>query len=189
MAVHTNTRAALARSDRLTPEDLLLDQETRTIWCAVTADRDVMRKVTTGPIRWVIYRLRRESNRSCPLELLARIIVWLANAGVSEATLRMIPLFISRVIEECFAGSAHRTLNELDREKCGIEATEHALELDRRIEGADTLSPDALEAEALADEREASVDIERARLLRRVARLRRTRPLQFPDRSASLTPS
>jgi hypothetical protein len=178
MASHTNPVSALARSDRLLPEDLLLDTEARAVWRTVTADKSVMMRITGSPIRWIIYRLRKEAHRSCPLELTARLIVWLANAGVTEAHLRLIPLYLERVIENCFAGKAQRSLDEIDREEQQLEHRENELTLERRI---GPVSPDTLEAEASVNEQEAAVSIERSRVLRRQAR--QLRVLAFPPRT------
>jgi hypothetical protein len=175
---HTNSAPALARSGRLLPEDLLLDTEARAVWRTVTEDKSVLRRITGGPMRWTIYRLRKEDHRSCPLELTARLIVWLANAGASEAMLRLIPLYLERVIENCFAGKAQRTLDEIDRDEQQIEHRENELALERRI--AITPTPASLEAEAAINEQEAAVSIERARALRRKART----VLAFPPRPA-----
>jgi hypothetical protein len=178
---HTNAGSALARSDRerLLPEDLLLDTEARAVWRTVTEDKSTMMRITASPIRWIIYRLRKQDHRSCPLELTGRLIVWLANAGVSEALLRLIPLYLERVIENCFAGKAQRSLDEIDREEQQLEHRENELALERRIM---TPNADQLEAEAAVNEQEAAVSTERARALRR--RARQIRVLAFPPRPA-----
>lgn len=175
---HTNSVNALARSDRLFPEDLLLDTEARAVWLVVTKDKSIMTRIAAGPLRWVVYRLRRKDNRSCPLELTARLIVWLANAGVSEATLRLLPLYLTRVIENCFAGTAARSLAEIDRDEQRIESRENELALERRIT---TPTVEQLEDEAAVNEQEATISTERARVLRREARRLRTGILPFPQ--------
>lgn len=186
--MHTKPNAVLANSNRLTPEDLLLEADARMLWLTITGEKhgNIMLRIARTPMRWVIYRLRRENHRSCPIELLGRLIVWLANAGVSEARLRMIPLFLTRVIEECFAGNAHRTFDEVDREELQLESREHELSLERHLVSLPACEPEQLEAEALANEQEAAVQLERARLLRRQARQRRmpSTVIPFPQRKA-----
>jgi hypothetical protein len=182
MITHTKPAPVLAHSGRLMPEDLLLDTEARAVWLTVTNDKSVMRYIGKQSYRWVIYRLRKTENRSCPLELLGRLIVWLANAGVSEAALHLTPLYLTRVIENCFAGRGHRSLDEIDRHEQQIEARENELALERRIAG---VNPDRLEAEALANEQEAAVNTERSRVLRRKARQLRSAVLPFPSPAPS----
>lgn len=173
MSSHTKPTAVLANRDRLVPGELPLEIEARAVWLTVTKERDIMRRITAGPFRWVIYRLRRKDHRSDPLVVTAQLIVWLANAGVSEAMLRLIPLYLTRVIECCFAGRSHRSLDEIDRDEQVAESRENQLALERRITNA---TPEQLETEAAANEAEACVNIERARVLRRL----KTRMLSFP---------
>lgn len=168
--VHTNPRAALARSDRLIPEDLRLDEDARELWRTVTEEKESMKRVAAGPMKWVIYRLRRAGERSCPAELLGRLIVWLANAGVTEAKLRLIPMFLSRVIDDCFAGASHRALAEIDVEEQRLESLENERTIRRLTLSVDRMSAEELESEAKTNEQEAAINAERARVLRRRAR-------------------
>lgn len=172
--LHTNLPAALARPERLIPEDLRLAEEARALWKVVTDDKAAMTRIAKTPMKWVIYRLRKAAERSCPLELLGRIVVWLANAGVSEAKLRMIPQFVSRVIDDCFAGASHRPLAEIDVDEQRIESRENEGTVLRLTRTIDALSPDDLEAEASTNEQEAAINTERARVLRRRARQKRS---------------
>jgi hypothetical protein len=146
--LHTNPTAALARRDRLTPEDLRLAEDARELWRTITDDKTVMKRITAGPMKWVIYRLRKTAERSCPVELLGRIIVWLANAGITEAKLRLIPQFFARVIDDCFAGSSHRSLTEIDVEEQRLESIENAQTIHRLTSSIDILSAEQLETEA-----------------------------------------
>lgn len=184
MAMHTNPRAALASSHRLTAEDLRLDQESRIVWLAVTGEKfgPVMRRIAQTPLKWIVYRLRREGQRSCPLELIGRVIVGLAAVEVSEAQLRLLPLYLTRLIDECFTGAAHRSLDELDRDEQRVEARENELTLERRVCGLGDYTPEQLQDEALANEQEAAVQLERARYLRRLARQKGAGILPFPVR-------
>jgi len=179
MSAHTNSRSALARGDRdrLLPEDLLLETEARAVWLVVTKDKSIMRRIAGGPLRWIVYRLRRKDHRSDPLELTARLIVWLANAGVTEAQLRLIPLYLTRVIENVFAGNARRALRDLDRDEQQLESRGNELMV-ARLTG--DVTPDQLELEAEINEQEAAVELERGRQLRRDARRMRTVVLPFP---------
>lgn len=181
--LHTNSTAALARPDRLIPEDLRLAEDARELWKAVTDDKAAMKRVALTPIKWVIYRLRKAEERSCPVELIGRVIVWLANAGVTEAKLRLIPQQISRIIDDCFAGASHRSLAEIDVEEQHIESLENEETVLRLTRSIDQLSPEQLETEARTNEQEATINTERARVLRRRARQKRNsvmRPMGVP---------
>jgi hypothetical protein len=165
---HTNPASALATVDRLTPEDLGVESETRALWRELKDDVALMARIAAGSLRWIVYRLQRTDHRSDPLELLATLMIKLAGVGASESFLRRIPLFLNRVIDECFSGRQQRSVEELDRLEFRYETEENSLSLERHIAGRDT--PAALEDEADAIEREMSIEIERVRAIRRRAR-------------------
>jgi hypothetical protein len=175
--MHTNSTAAFARQGRLSPEEMSLDQETRDVWIAVTDNRTLRERLTQTPLRHIIYRLRRESDRSDPLALLDRLIVTMAAVGFSEATVMLLITHLQGVVARCFCGKAHRELEELDLEatRLGAEDSECLI---RRLHAHEHLTVEQLEREALADELEANVLRERAKELRRVARAR-GRVLEF----------
>lgn len=169
-SAHTNRTAVVAYEQRLTPELLGVETQCRAIWRTIKDDAGLMTRITASPLKWVVYRLQRNDHRSDPLELLAQLIVGLANLGVPESFFRRITLFLTGVTDDCFAGSATASLDELDRQELLAEQHENTANLERRIDGA---TPDELEAEAAAIEAEIAVEMVRARVLRRRARQQR----------------
>lgn len=169
---HTKVGAGFANPDRLTPRDFDLDGETRGIWRQITEHRDARVRLSKSPVGHIVYRLRRAGERSDPLEVVARLIISAANVGIPEAKVRLLSFYLDSVIDRCFAGRAHRSIEELDRDELTRETEENRQTLERWIAaGAGrTPTPAELEAEAAANEEEAAVQIERARLLRRLAR-------------------
>lgn len=161
---------ALRQSDRLTPEDLLVDQDARIVWHTITGEKQgpIMKALASTPMKWVFYRVRRENDRSDPLELLARMMIWMANVGVTEARLRMIPLYLTRVIEECFAGTSHRALAEIDRDEQAAENRENEISIARLT--STSVTAEDFDAQAIADEIQATCLMERARVCKRKAR-------------------
>jgi hypothetical protein len=176
--VHTNSKTAFARGDRLTPEDLSLGEEARNVWLTITENRQLRDRLMKTPLRHKVYRFRRENDRSDPLELLSCFIVIAAACGYPESTVRLLLTHIESVIARCYTGNAHRTIDELDLEEGRLESEENELGLRRRIAG-ETVSAEHLEHEATLNELEANVQLERAKLLRRMARTE-PRVLPFP---------
>lgn len=179
--MHTNSTAAFAREGRLTPELLDLGTEARQVWHAVTKEKSLRDRLMQTPLRHIIYRLRRASDRSDPLELIARILVTMAAVGYPEATVRLLITHLNDVVARCYTGNAHRTLDELDVEEMALEASENALSLERRITA--DLTAEQLLREAEVNEAEATLQLERAKELRRQAR-QKSRVLPFPSRVA-----
>jgi hypothetical protein len=177
-AMHTNSKTAFARGDRLTPEDLSLGEEARNVWLTITENRQLRDRLMKTPLRHKVYRFRRENDRSDPLELLSCFIVIAAACGYPESTVRLLLTHIESVIARCYTGNAHRTIDELDLEEGRLESEENELGLRRRIAG-ETVSAEHLEHEATLNELEANVQLERAKLLRRMARTE-PRVLPFP---------
>jgi hypothetical protein len=176
--VHTNSKTAFARGDRLTPEDLSLGEEARNVWLTITENRQLRDRLMKTPLRHKVYRFRRENDRSDPLELLSCFIVIAAACGYPESTVRLLLTHIESVIARCYTGNAHRTIDELDLEEGRLESEENELGLRRRIAG-ETVSAEHLEHEATLNDLEANVQLERAKLLRRMARTE-PRVLPFP---------
>lgn len=173
----TNSGPAFARGDRLTPEEMSLEEESRQVWLTVTSNKALRERLTNSPLRHTVYRLRRESDRSDPLELISRIIVTAAAVGYPEATVRLLELHVASVIARCYTGNAHRSLDELDLVEDALEAEEGKATLQRRIAG-EAVTAEQLTHEATLNELEASVQLERAKELRRIARTG-PRVLQF----------
>lgn len=172
LAAHTKVGGALVDPDRLTPRDFDLEGEAREIWRQVTEDHAALARLSKSPVGHIIYRLRRANERSCPLTLIGRLVVWAANARIPEAKLRLLSFWIDSVIDRCFAGSAHRTMAEIDQDEHRLESRETALTIERLTAEASGCARTAeqLEEEARVNEEEAALQLERARLLRRRAR-------------------
>jgi len=161
-----------ALTDRpLHPTDLRADARAREVYVAVTSPPSTMAALTQSPRRHRWYRLRRTETGARSLTAVAEEIVDLANAGAPEADARRFELYVRGIIDDCFAGAAHRSLDELDREECEAEHIENRLTLVLRIDGE---TPERLDHAAHANERESALQLERARLLRRRARWLRT---------------
>ena len=163
--------ASTARAARpqLTPEDLSLSNRARDIWRTLRDDAGLMARLTAEPkVKWIVYRLHREDDRSDPLEQLAKIVVQFASLGVPEAFFRRMHGFLGEIIDECFAGKSSVSRADLDRQEFALEQCENALGFERVIDG--TATADELDAEAVAIEAEVAVEIVRARHLRREAR-------------------
>lgn len=177
---HTKLAPAFARLGRLTVDELDLGAECRNVWLVVTENKTLRELVMRSPLRHVVYRLRRQSERSDPLELLSKLIVTLAACGYPEATIDLLLVHLNSVKVRCYVGNAHRSLDELDLEETKLEAQENELTLLRRVLG-DRTSPEQLQREAEVNELEATLQFERAKELRRLARVRPiTRVLDFP---------
>jgi hypothetical protein len=178
---HTKMTPAFARGGRLTPAEMNLGEEARQVWLVVTSNKLLRELLMATPLKHIIYRVRKENERSDPLELLARIIVTMAAVGYPESTVDLLILHLQGVKARCYVGNAHRSLEELDVEETQHEAHENELVLIRRIAG-DAITPEQLLREADANEREATLQLERAKELRRQARRGQGRVLQFRGR-------
>lgn len=179
--MHTKTMAAFARGGRLTPDEMSLGEEARQVWLAVTSNRSLRALLMRTPLKHIIYRLRRESDRSDPLELLSRIIVIMAAVGFPESTVDLLLLHLQGVKARCYTGNAHRSLKELDTEEDRYEAAENACVIHRLHAGA-AVTDEQLTREAELNELEGTVQFERAKELRRQARAA-GRVIAFPGRS------
>jgi len=175
---HTSAPSPLARGthDRLTPADLAIDDRSRRLWLALTGDDgdDLSRRLMHTPVIHIVYRLRREHHRSCPLARIGELAAWLAYAGWTEAELRQLPRFVDEVVDELFAGAAAPSLDDVDLAEQEIEGTENNLSFLRRIRQTQGVActPEQLRHEAEVNRREASLCATRVRLLEREARLR-----------------
>lgn len=159
------------RTDQITPADVGFgDAAARAVYVAVSDHAGVMRVLARTPRRNRWYRLRRAETGSRTLTALAEELCDLANAGAPEADARRFELFVRGVVDACYCGTAHRTLDELDLVECALESAENQRTLELRVGGE---TPERLEAAAEANEDEVVVSIERARLLRRRARVLR----------------
>lgn len=141
-----------------------IDRAARTLVCELT--ENIVGFLPSGRDRHWVYRLRREDGRSCPLVGVARLVGMLRRAKNPAASIERVQRFIGAVCEYPRAAAPVVSIDSIDRTECKLEADENRLALDRRIRGE---SPDALIAEATANEREASVQLERATWLRRRA--------------------
>lgn len=179
--MHTNSRTAFVRGDRLSPEDLSLGEEARDVWITVTENEQLRERMMKTPLKHKVYRWRRREDRSDPLELIACFIVTAAACGYPESTVRLLITHVESVIARCYTGNAHRSLDELDLEEIRLEAEENELTMRRRIleSSGEPMTAEQLEHAATLDELEANVQLERAKLLRRQARTG-PRVLQFP---------
>lgn len=181
---HTTNRTSAAPAPRyvpvtgdfLTAADFDLSAEASELWRQVTEEQitDLRKRAGRTNWRWMLDRLRRIEDRPpCMLVHAAKLMIWLAGPGkVPRAKLMLIPLFLQRVVDRCFAGNAQRCFNAIDRDELNLEAQENQLGLERRIaisEGRE-LSADALLKEAEAHESEAATSLELASALRRRAR-------------------
>lgn len=166
---HTKRTVAFARAGRLTPEEMDLGTETRDVWMAVTSNRTLRERLTMTPVRHIVYRLRRENDRSDPLEQLDRLIITMAAVGFPESTVQLLIAHLNGVIARCYTGNAHRDLAELDLEETKLEAAENELMLVRRIAG-EAATPDTFVREAEVNELGATLQFERAKELRRRGR-------------------
>lgn len=166
---HTKLTPAFARSGRLTPEEMDLGTETREVWLAVTSNKLLRARLMQSPVRNTVYRVRRKRDRSCPLELLSRLMVIMAAVGYPEATVDLLLIHLQGVKARCYTGNAHRSLDELDSEETKLEGAENELALLRRIAG-DAVTAEQLLREAEVNELEGTLSIERAKELRRQAR-------------------
>jgi hypothetical protein len=175
---HTKMTTAFARGGRLTPAEMSLGEEARQVWLVVTSNKLLRELLMATPVKHIIYRLRKENERSDPLELLARIIVTMAAVGYPESTVDLLILHLQGVKARCYVGNAHRSLDELDVEEVKHEAQENELAIRRRIAG-DAVTPEQLLAEAQVNELEATLQFERAKELRRRARQAPGRVLSF----------
>lgn len=178
--MHTKKIPAFARSGRLTPDELSLADEARQVWLVVTDNKPLRERLLATPLHHIIYRLRRESDRSDPLELLSRIIVMMAAVGFPASTVDLLLLHLQGVKARCYTGNAHRSLKELDVEEDRYEAAENACVIHRLHEG-EAVTDEQLTHEAEINELEGTVQFERAKELRRLAR-QRGRVLAFPTR-------
>lgn len=173
LAHTTNRQVVAADREYLRAEDFDLEAEARELWCQLTDEKEVRDRVTRGPMRHIVNRLRRAAERSCPVVLAAKVMIWLAGPGrVEEWRLQLVPLFFQRVIERCYAGKAQRGITCIDRDEHTWESRETLLTLERRIAEAEgrEVTAEALIEEARVNESEAAIQIERARALRRRAR-------------------
>jgi len=171
------SKVAFARGHRLTPEAMDLGTEARDVWLAVTSNVALFAKLVATPLRHIIYRLRRENERSDPLEQIGRIIIAMAAVGYPESTVDLLIAHLQGVKVRCYPTGEHRSLRELDLEEAKLEATENKLALLRLHAGAD-VTPEHLKREADVNEREALLQMERARALRHLAKVP-TRVLPF----------
>ena len=174
---HTNSTAAFARGHRLTPEAMNLGDETRDVWHVVTENEGLFARLIASPIKHIIYRLRREENRSDPLEQLDRIIVTMAAVGYPESTVDLIVAHVQGVKVRCYPTGEHRPIRELDLEEAKLEAHENKLTI-MRLHAGDDVTPEHLVREAEINEREGALQFERARVLRHMAKVP-TRVLPF----------
>lgn len=153
----------------LTPEDLSIAERSRSLWRLLRENAGVMARLTASPkVKWIVYRLHREDDRSDPLELLAKLIVQLASLGVPETFFRRVVLFVTEVVDDCFTGAAHQSRAELDRLAFIAEQRENAFEHARHTSGE--VTPELLDAEAEAILAECAVEYVKARQLHREAR-------------------
>lgn len=166
---HTKPAPAFARGGHLRAEDMDLGTETRDVWLAVTSNEQQRARLMQSPLKHVFYRVRRTSERSCPLELLDRLIITMAACGFPEATVQLLLVHLNGVIARCYTGAAHRSLDELDLEETKYEALENELVIHRRVTG-DTVTPEQLLREAEVNELEGTLQLERGKALRRRAR-------------------
>lgn len=175
---HTKSTPAFARGGHLRAEDMDLGAETRDVWLAVTSNDSLRARLMQSPLKHVVYRVRRANERSCPLELLDRLIVTMAACGYPEATVQLLIVHLTGVIARCYTGAAHRSLDELDVEETKYEALENELVIHRRIAGP-AVTPEQLLREAEVNELEGTLQLERGKELRRQARSA-GRVLPFP---------
>ncbi|MDB4906340.1 MAG: hypothetical protein JWO05_1124 [Gemmatimonadetes bacterium] len=180
MPQHAKSRQAFARSsDRMVPEDFLLGDETRAVWESVRTHQDDAtlklrwKLVAAGPAGGILYRFTRSAGRSDPLELIARVFVWMAHAKWPEARLRIVLTYLDDLITRLYAGSGGRGWEELDLEEQRIDAREDILQMERRCARAvgRPLSPLVLREEAQVLRSLSAISQERARMLEREARL------------------
>lgn len=176
---HTNSTTAFARGRHTKPAEAMdLGDETKDVWLVITESKALFARLVASPIRHIMYRLRATSGRSDPLESLSRIIVTMAAVGYPESTVDLLIAHLQGVKIRCYPTGEHRPLRELDLEEAKLEATENKLTI-MRLHAGETVTPEHLIREADVNEREALLQMERARALRYLAKVP-TRVLPFP---------
>lgn len=155
---------------RLFPEDLGVYERCRQVFLgwARKEMRPQWLKLVHSPVRallyrWISPRLSREG-----LAAVMVAIVYADREGYPESELRAPARCLDELVDELKVGNNHRSLDELDLIEDDLEAAENHATLRRRIEG-DT--PALLREAAEINRREAQVQLERARLLEREARI------------------
>ena len=155
-------KSPLRFAARIRPSDLRLDERVREVYLALT-ERPSVRAALVA-ISGIWYRMRRTDDGFRPLATVSEQLVDHANAGGTEAEARRVEIHVHQVIDECHSGSNHRTFDELDLEEELLDGREDFLTMKRRVDGE---TPELLREAIEIDEREAAVQIERARLSRR----------------------
>lgn len=182
--------AALARPahERISLDHLDVEADAQRVY--VVSSGRVLAVLKALGRKWAWVRRRKTDDASRALTDVAADIVELWNAGATEAELRHFEIFVAGVIDSCSVGRAVRPIHDLDREEQQLECEETALQVARLSNDvAGKPTPVAqLEHEADIGEREAMVEIEKGRALRRMARQALTRSIDFPmDRAMSRT--
>lgn len=169
MGQSANRSASVARGAhlRLLGEEFGIETEARRTWRAIASDGVVKAKMLATPLRHTVNRLLREEDRADPLAKTALLLCAWARAGASEAQCRLVPTFLSDVVDSAFTGGAHRSADVLDREELALEAEEDRLTLELRL---GVVTPALLREAAEANRAEAAVQLERARFYDRLAR-------------------
>lgn len=157
------------------PDDLGLDEaqlaeKCRRTWHDVTDGETLIARLRATPVYHAVARCRKSDRQSDPLYLLARILLWLARRGWSEARLRRLLLVLDDVLVAAFSGAATPSIDQLDAAEAHVEGAENERFTDRRIRRLENCSPDDLRAEASLNRDEAAISLTRARVLERHAR-------------------
>lgn len=186
----TKTRGMLAhpaptagprpRAERASPE--LLDTDAAAQQAYVAASARVLKVLASLGGRWYWTRRRRESDSVRELTTVANQIIDLWNAGATDAELRQIPQMLDGVIDSLATGSAMRSLMTVDPEQQRVEGEETELQVLRlaREAAGERVAPELLEREADIGLREAALQMEKSRILRRQARSLRAGTMRRP---------
>lgn len=185
----TKTRGMLAhpapaagprpRAEQASPELLETDAAARRAY--VAASGRVLKVVARLGGRWYWTRRRRASDAVRELATVADQIIDLWNAGAADAELRQIPQMLDSVIDSLATGCAMRSLMTVDPEQQQVEGEETELQVLRLARGAagERIDPALLDREADVGLKEAALQTEKSRILRREARtLRAGVPVQ-----------
>lgn len=176
VSTHTNSIAALASRDHLLPEHVDLDAEERATWRAFRGDERsefTKRLRADTPVYWMLARLCREGDRSDPLAIIDRVIMWSAAAGLPEDRARLVELHVRQRIDQVYAGRALPKPEQLDQREQQLDGEEDELQVERLLARASgrPIPVSDLVREAEARTELAAIELTEARSLQREARV------------------
>jgi hypothetical protein len=125
-----------------------------------------------SPVYHLVARLCRQDDRSDPIVIIDRLILWLAAMGWPEERVRLIEIHIRSRIDQAYAGSALVAPEAIDETEQRLDGAEDELQLRRLLKQTRGLNATAAEMlqEAGVREELAAVQVVHARSLRRGAR-------------------